>query len=211
MSALKRSEFINHRGRWHLEYWLTKEIGREWGDYAYIYSRVLQRSRFKWTGAPEDRELEEKFYRPDAALYDRAMAEKDAVVAEVKAARGDLRQAARHCTAAQLAPLEEDFRFLLDAALMTREWLRAYLAHHLFLDRPTPAHRQLFEQAVARLEQHERTPGITYGLNPETGRRHHVDNFIRELRRRLANPRAAKEEDVRIRALTRAAADVANR
>ena len=49
VSALKRSEFINHHGRWHLEYWFTKEIGREWGDYAYIYSRVLQRSRFKWT------------------------------------------------------------------------------------------------------------------------------------------------------------------
>ena len=35
VSALKRSELINHRGRWHLEYWLHKEIGREWGDYAF--------------------------------------------------------------------------------------------------------------------------------------------------------------------------------
>ena len=211
VSAMRRSEMINHRGRWHLEYWLTKEIGREWGDYAYIYSRVLQRSRFKWTGAPADRELEAKFYKPDAELLARAMAEKDAVVAEVRAARSDLRQAGRYLTAAQLAPLEEDFRFLLDAALLTREWLRAYLTHRLYVDSPTPAHKQSFEEAIARLEQHERTPGVTYGLNVETGRRHNIDGFVRELRRRVADVRAARVEDARILALTKTAADVANR
>ena len=54
---------------------------------------MLQRSRSKWTGAPADRALEQKFYQPDADLLARAMAEKDAVVAEVRAARSDLRQA----------------------------------------------------------------------------------------------------------------------
>jgi hypothetical protein len=211
VSALKRSEVINHRGRWHLEYWVTKEIGREWADYDYIYSRVLQRARSKWTGAAADRALEQKFYQPDAALLAQAMAEKDAVVAEVRAARSDLRQAARWLTPAQLAPLEEDFRFLLDAALLTREWLRTYLTHRIFVDHPGPQQRQAFEAAVAQLEQHERTPGMTYGLNLETGRRHNIDGFVRELRRRMVDLRAAREEDARILALTRAAADVENR
>jgi hypothetical protein len=211
VSALKRSEFINHRGRWHLEYWFTKEIGREWADYAYIYSRVLQRSRFKWSGADADRALEEKLYRPDQQTFDRLMAEKDAVVAEVRAAFADLRQARRYLTAAQLTPLEEDFRFLQDAALLQREWIRAYFTQRLFIDAPSPARKRAFEDAVARLEQIERTPGVTHGLNVESGRRYNIDGFVRELRRRVADPRAARVEDARILALTTTAADVTNR
>jgi hypothetical protein len=211
VSALKRSEFINHYGRWHLGYWFTKEIGREWADYAYVYSRVLQRSRFKWTGAAADRLLEEKLYRPDQQTFDRLMAEKDTVVAEVRAGLGDLRQARRWLTPAQLAPLEEDFRFLQDAALLQREWVRAYFAQRMYIDRPAAEHKRLFEQAVARLEHLERTPGVTYGLNVETGRRYNIDGFVRELRRRVANPTAARSEDARILALTKAAADVENR
>jgi hypothetical protein len=211
VSALKRSEFINHRGRWHLEYWFTKEIGREWGDYAYVYSRVLQRSRYKWTRAPADRELEEKLYHPDAETFRKVMAEKDAVVAQVRAGQADLRQAARYLTPAQIAPLQEDFRFLLDAALLQREWIRAYFAQRMYVDKPAAEHKRTFEDAVARLEQLERTPGITYGLDPETGRRHHIDAFVREMRRRIADRPAAVAEDARILALTRAAADVANR
>ena len=64
---------------------------------------------------------------------------------------------------------------------------------------------------MARLEQIERTPGVTYGLNVETGRRYNIDGFVRELRRRVADPRAARAEDARILALTSTAADVANR
>src|SRR5204862_2863371 len=124
VAALARTEAINHNGRWHLQYWITKEIGREWADYAYIYSRVLQRSRFKWTKDPADRALEEKLYHPDLATFRRAVAEKDQVVAAVRAGQADLRQAARYLTAEQLAPLREDFRFLLDAALLQREWVR---------------------------------------------------------------------------------------
>ena len=272
VSALKRSEEINHRGRWHLEYWFTKGIGGEWGDYAYIYSRVLQRSRFKWTRAPADRDLEDRLYQPDAETFRRAIAEKDGVVAQVRAAQGDLRQAARYLSAAQLAPLEEDFRFLLDAALLQREWLRAYFAQRMYVDcivmqnpqrvphlprscapsklggsarelskgahrREAEGHRNLsraeppssprrvasrevrnpsrvlhtMEGAIAALETLERTPGVSYGLDPETGRRHNIDGFVREMRRRVADPRAAAAEDARILELTRLAADVANR
>jgi hypothetical protein len=211
VAALKRTEEINHRGRWHLEYWLHKSIGGEWADYAYLYSRVLQRSRFKWTHAPADRDLEDKLYHPDEATFRRAIAEKDAVVAQVRAGQADLRQAARYVPASQLAPLEEDFRFLLDATVLTREWLRAYLAQRLYVDQPAQAHRKTMEEAIAALEQRERTPGVIYGLNADTGRRYNIDGFVREMRRRVADRAAAQREDARILELTRLAADVANR
>jgi hypothetical protein len=209
-AAMARTEMINHRGRWHLEYWLTKEIGREWGDYAYIYSRVLQRSRYKWTHAPADKVLEEKLYHPDEATVRQAVAEKDQVLAEVRAAQNDLRQASRYLTAAQLAPLREDFRFLLDAALLQREWVRAYFNQRLYIDHPTPAHRHEVEAALEKLEQLERTPGITYGLDPDTGHRYNIDRFATDMRRRLSNRTAALAEDAKILDLTKRAADVAN-
>jgi hypothetical protein len=205
-----RTELINHRGRWHLEYWLTKEIGREWADYPYVYSRVLQRSRYKWTHDPADRALEDKLYHPDEETFRRAVAEKDRVLAEVRAAQADLRQAGRYLTPAQLAPLHEDFRFLLDAALLQREWVRAYFAQRLFVEHPSPSWRRETEEALARLEQLERTPGVSYGLNPETGRRYNIDGFARELRRRLGDRAGAQAEDALILDLTRRAGDVAN-
>jgi hypothetical protein len=210
VSALARTEDINHRGRWHLGYWMTKEIGREWADYPYIYSRVLQRARSKWSKDPADRTLEDRLYHPDEATFRRLIAEKDEVVAEVRASQADLRQAARYLTAEQLAPLREDFRFLLDAALLQREWIRAYFAQRMFIDAPSPERRKAVEEALARLEQYERTPGVTYGLNPDTGRRHNIDGFAREMRRRMADPAAARAEDERILEITRRAADVAN-
>ncbi|HXU81472.1 MAG TPA: hypothetical protein VN914_08740 [Polyangia bacterium] len=210
VAALGRTEAINHNGRWHLEYWMTKEIGREWADYAYVYSRVLQRSRYKWTKSPADRDLEEKLYHPDEATFRRVLAEKDKVVADVRASQADLRQAARYLTPEQLAPLREDFRFLLDAALLQREWVRAYFAQRMFIDAPSLARKQAVEEALGKLEQYERTPGVTYGLNVETGRRYNIDGFAREMRRRMADPAAARAEDERILEITRRAADVAN-
>jgi hypothetical protein len=210
VAAYKRSEAINHLGRWHLGYWLTKEIGREWHDYPYVYSRVLQRSRYKWTKSPADRALEEKLYHPDEETFRRVVGEKDQVIAQVRAAQADLRQAARHLTAAQLAPLQEDFRFLLDAALLQREWVRAYFGLRRFLDQPTAANRQIVEEALTKLEQHERTPGLTYGLNLETGRRYNIDGFVREVRKRLADRPAALVEDAKILEITRRAGDVGN-
>jgi hypothetical protein len=209
-SALARTESINHRGRWHLEYWITKEIGREWADYPYIYSRVLQRSRYKWTHAPADKILEEKLYHPDEETLQKVVAEKDRVIADVRASQADLRQAARYLTSEQLAPLREDFRFLLDAAQLQREWVRAYFAHRLFIDHPTPEHRRETEDALTKLEEREKAPGMTYGTNPETGRRYNIDGFVKEMRARMADRKAAMEEDAKILDLTRRAGDVAN-
>ena len=209
-SALKHSEFINHHGRWHLEYWFTKGIGAEWGNYPYYYSRVLARSRFKWSHNPADEELEQKLYHPDAATFHKLVAEKDEVLAQVRAGQNDLRQAARYLTPEQLAPLEEDFRFLLDAALLEREWVRAYFAMRMFMDKPSDESRIIVEDALQKMEQFERTPGVTYGLNATTGRRYNIDAFALEMRWRMANRARALEEDARILEQARKTGDVAN-
>jgi hypothetical protein len=197
-AALGRSEWIQHHGRWHLEYWLTKSIGSEWGDYQYYYSRVRARGRSKWSGDAADKALEEKLYHPDDETFRRLVAEKDQVIAQVRAAQADLRGAARYLTAAQLAPLVEDFAFLQDAALLQREWIRAYFGLRLFMDQPTDARRAFVLEALDDLERVERTPGVTYGLDPATGRRYHVDQFALEMRWRLANRARAIAEDERI-------------
>jgi hypothetical protein len=181
VSALKRSEFIQHHGRWHLEYWFTKSIGTEWGDYPYYFSRVLTRSRFKWTSDPADKSLEEKLVHPDEATLAALVEEKDRVLAEVRAAQGELRQAARYAPEEKLGPLQEDFRFLLDAALLQRQWVRAYFAMRMYMDKPDPQSRMIVEDALAKLEQLDRTPGVSYGLNPETGRRYNIDAFVMEM------------------------------
>jgi hypothetical protein len=197
-SAMKRSEFINHHGRWHLENWLTKGIGSEWGDYPYYYGHVLERARSKWTNDPADRALEEKLYHPDEETYRKLVAEKDEVVAQVRASQADLRQAARHATAEQLAPLVEDFRFLQDAALLQREWIRAYFSMRRYMDRPQDEYRQTMEDALRKLEQYEKTPGVSYGLNVSSGRRYNIDAFVLEMRWRVANRARALAEDARI-------------
>jgi hypothetical protein len=195
---MKRSEFINHHGRWHLEYWFTKSIGTEWANYNYYFSRVVARSRYKWTHDPADKELEEKLYHPDETTFRKLVAEKDEVIAQVRASQADLRQAARYCTPEQLAPLEEDFRFLLDAALLQREWIRAYFAQRMFMDKPTEESRTIVEDALKKMEQIERTPGVTYGLDAAAGRRYHIDGFTLEMRWRMANRSRALAEDARI-------------
>jgi len=197
-SAMKRSEFINHHGRWHLEYWFTKSIGAEWANYNYYFSRVVARSRYKWTHDPADKELEDKLYHPDQETFRKLVAEKDEVIAQVRASQGDLRQAARYCTAEQLAPLEEDFRFLLDAASLQREWIRAYFAQRMFMDKPSEESRVIVDDALKKMELIERTPGVTYGLDPATGRRYHIDGFTLEMRWRMANRSRALAEDARI-------------
>lgn len=198
VSALRRTEDIHHRGRWHLQYWLTKSIGTEWGDYPYYYSRVRARSRYKWSQDPADKALEEKLYHPDAETFHRLIAEKDEVIEQVRAAQRDLRAASRHLTAEQAVPLREDFDFLLDAALLQREWVRAYFAMRMFMDRPAPELRDTVEDALAKMEQIERTPGVTYDLDRTTGRRYNIDAFALEMRWRLTNRARAIAEDERI-------------
>lgn len=197
-SAMKRSEFINHNGRWHLENWLTKSLGAEWADYPYYYGHVLERARSKWTNDPADRALEQKLYHPDAETYGKLVAEKDEVVNQVRAGQRDLREAAMHATAGQMAPFTEGYRFLQDAALLQREWIRAYFSLRRYMDDPQDEYRITMNDALDKLQLYERSPGVTYGLNVTTGRRYNIDAFVLEMQWRAANRRRALAEDARV-------------
>jgi hypothetical protein len=208
VSAAKRSEFIQHHGRWHLGYWFTKEIGGQWNDYEYYFSRVPVRGRYKWSHNPADAELEQKLINPDRETFDKLVAEKDEVLAQVKAGQDDLAKARPHLTPAQIAPWDEGYRFLEDAARLQREWVRAYFGMRMFMTTPSPAIRDLVSDALTKLQQIERTPGVAYGLNPATGRRYNVDAFVLEMTWRMANRNRALDEDERIIALARADPDI---
>ncbi len=209
-SAVARSEYINHHGRWHLENWLTKALGAEWGDYPYYFGHVLERSRYKWSHDSADKELEQKLYHPDPATYDCLVAEKDEVVRQVHLAQDELKRAGAYCTPEQMAPLVEDFRFLEDAALLQREWIRAYFSMRMYMDESRDEYRKEMEDALGKLETLEKQPGIKYGLNAKTGRRYNIDKFVLEMRWRVANPKRALAEDERILADVRKRLDVAN-
>lgn len=75
VSAMKRTGYIQHHGRWFLGFWLTKSIGDEWGEYPYYFGHILLRSRYKWTRDPADKALEQGLYSPDKDLFARLTAE----------------------------------------------------------------------------------------------------------------------------------------
>lgn len=53
----------------------------------------------------------------------------------------------------------------------------------------------MVENALRNLESIERTPGVTYGLNLDTGRRYNIDAFVLEMRWRMKNRSRARDED----------------
>lgn len=209
VSAYKRSEFINHHGRWHLEYWLTKSIGDEWGNYPYYFGHILLRSRYKWSHDPADKTLETKLYYPDEEIFNKLVEEKDEVIRQVRASVRDIRQTQRYLTPEQFDPLMEDFRFLLDAALLQKEWIRAFFAQRLFMQHTKDEYKMIVEDALHHLEEMDRIPGISYGLNEETGHRYNIDKFVLEMHWRMMNHKRAIQEDDRILEDIHRAMDVA--
>ncbi len=183
-SALKRTEFIHHHGRWFLGFWLTQSIGGQWGDYPYYFGHALMRSNYKWTQAPADKAVEQGLYHPDKAFFDRLVAEKDDVLKEVRAGQGDLRRAARYLPPEQQRPLDEAYGWLLDAAQLQREWTRAYFGMRMWMDRPTDDNAALVHDALGRLEEMDRA-----------GHRYNIDKFVLEMRWRMANRVRALQED----------------
>ncbi len=208
VSAAKRSEFIQHHGRWHLGYWFTKDIGAQWGDYYYYFSRVPVRGRYKWSHDAADQTLEEKLIHPDAATLAKLVAEKDEVIAQVRAGQADLTKAQSFLLPDQLAPWIEGYAFLDDAALLQREWVRAYFGMRMFMDKPTAETRALVADALTQLQRIERTPGVSYGLNSATGRRYNIDAFVLEMTWRMANRNRALMEDARILEMARLDPDI---
>lgn len=207
-SAYKRTQFINHHGRYHLGFWLTKSIGSEWDDYRYYFGHLMLRSRFKWTRDPADKELETRLYFPDIDIFNQLIAEKDEVLRQISASLKDLKLASRYLTREQLAPLEEEFNFLLDAGKLSRQWTWAFFAQRLNMQEPKDEYPMLEEDAFHKLEELDTMSGVSYGLNPETGHRYNIDHFVLEMRWRMANPRRARAEDQRILEQIKAKMDV---
>ncbi|HUK16383.1 MAG TPA: hypothetical protein VLW65_08210 [Bryobacteraceae bacterium] len=207
-SAMKRTEFIQHHGRWFLEFWLTKALGAEWGDYPYYFGHILLRSRYKWTHDPADKTMEEGLYSPDQNLYDRLVGEKDEVIAQVHLGMADIENASRYMTPAQLKPFEDGFRYLLDAAECQKQWTRAFFAMRMWMKKPSPELEAVEHDALAKLEALDHKPGVDYGLNRATGHRYNIDRFVLEMRWRMANRNRALAEDARLLEDTRRLMDV---
>ena len=197
-AAMKRTEFIQHHGRWFLGFWLTKSLGAEWADYSYYFGHILLRSRYKWTHDPVDKALEEGLYNPDQVLFDRLTGEKDEVIAQVRAGMADIQKAVSYLTPEQAAPFQEGFRYLLDAAELQKEWTRAFFAERMWMNKPSGQTEMVVRDALAKLEAMDRLPDVSYGRNPRTGHRYNIDGFVLEMRWRLANRRRALAEDVRL-------------
>ena len=202
-AAMKRTEFIQHHGRWFLEFWLTKALAAEWGDYPYYFGHILLRSRYKWTHDPADKKMEDGLYSPDQALFDRLVAEKDQVIEQVHAGMADVERAARFLTPEQAKPYTEGFRFLLDAAEAQKQWTRAFFAQRMWMNNPSKQSEAVVRDALAKLEELDRAPGVTYGRSAETGHRYHIDQFVLEMRWRLANRKRALAEDAQLLSDTR--------
>lgn len=197
-AAMKRTEFIQHHGRWFLGFWLTKSIGDEWGDYPYYFGHILLRSRYKWTKDPADKALEQGLYFPDKSLFAKLVSEKDDVIRQIRASLTDLNNAARYLKPEESESLREGFRYLLDAAELQREWTRAYFAQRMWMKEPNEESEMIVRDALAKLEAMDQLPEVTYGRNPRTGHRYNIDKFALEMRWRLANRSRALEEDARI-------------
>lgn len=197
-SALARTQFINHNGRYHLGVWLTKSIGSEWGDYRYYFGHISQRSRYKWTLDPSDKELENKIHYPNEDTFYKLVAEKDEVINQVKASMADLKHAEKYLKYEDMEELNEDFRFLLDASLLQKEWVRAFFAQRLFMQQPDNKYLDILNDALEKLQAIEKTPGVIYGLDSISGRRYNIDQFVLEMQWRVANRSRALDEDKRI-------------
>ncbi|MBU2493132.1 MAG: hypothetical protein KJ571_10950 [Bacteroidetes bacterium] len=194
-SALLRTQFINHHGRYHLGFWLTKSIGSSWNNYKYYFGHLMQRSIYKWTNNPVDKELENKLYHPDIETYNKLIAEKDEVINQVKASISDLKFARRYVLNNQIEPIVKQFELLLDAAKLSREWTRAYFAQRLYMDNPTSEYKMWVENSLAELNKMDSLPGVYYGLNKQTGHRYNIDKFINEMNWRIENRSRAIDDD----------------
>ncbi len=201
-SALKRTEFIHHRGRYFLGFWLTRGLGGDWEDYVFYFNHLLLRSQYKWTKDPADKQTEQALYQPDRATFDKLVAEKDEVVAQARASLADMRLAHRYLTREQSAPLDEGFRFLLDAALLQKEWTRAYFGMRMYMKAPSDESRPIVGDALAKLEaMGDGLRASATGARRDAeafGRPYQIDPFVLEMRWRMANRRRALEEDARV-------------
>jgi hypothetical protein len=197
VSALKRTEFIQHQGRYIMGYRMT-ELGSSWDDYLYYFGHILLRARSKWTGDPADRELDQKMYYPDASMFEKLVSERDEVIRQVKLSQSDVDKAAPFLKPEQLQPLRDGFEFLLDAGEITREWVRAFFAQRMWMQKPSPETAAIVDDALGKLQVLGRRSIARSPLKAGQPLRYNLDKFILEMRWRMANRERALLEDAQI-------------
>ena len=74
-------------------------------------------------------------------------------------------------------------------------WTGAYFAQRMYIQDPRETYKKMTEEALSELQTLDKSPGIAYGPDPETGHRYHIDAFVSKMRERMRNPTKAKEED----------------
>ena len=97
-------------------------------------------------------------------------------MAQVRAALADLEEAGRTCDAGSW-PVAGGFRVFAGRGVAAAGVGAGLFCH---ADVHGPAFGGIadgYGGRAGRLEQLERTPGVTYGLNPATGRRYNIDGF----------------------------------
>lgn len=196
VSAFKRTEFINHNGRYVLHFWSAVLFG--WANYRYAYGHILLRTTYKWTGNPADRVLQDQLYHPDLDTYNLIMDERAAVVAAADASYADIQKAKPYLEPAQVAQLEESFRFLVDAARVQRACAALFWSQMMYVNGPTAENRERAEKAITTVQQVDNDPDFRYGLDPKTGSRYGMVRLIQEMRSRMDNLEAARAEDQKI-------------
>jgi hypothetical protein len=211
VSALKRTEYINHHGRYFLGWWVLKYIGGEWDNYRYYYETIVRRSRYKWTKDPADKELQNLLLNPTMGFYQRLVEEKMEVLEQTRKSVEDINLAKRYLSTGQLAQLEKGFHWLLDAAELQLEWTKAYFAMRMWMNDPLDTYLTLMENALRNLEFLDRNAGRIYGLDESTGSRYKIDQFVNEMRWRTMSDRTrsrARQEDASSLGWIRHRADV---
>lgn len=198
VSALKRTEYIHHHARYHLGAWFTKWVGEDWDAYKYYFNRPVLRSPFKWTHNPEEKALEQAFYHPDKALFEKLVAEKDQIIAMTQQSIADLQLACRYVDAAKLNPLMNGFRCLLEACNMQKQWVRAYFGMRIYMDNATDENSLIVEDALQKIELMNRTYTTPWAQTPYRDNRVYVDQFVLEMRWRMKNRSRSIEEDKRL-------------
>lgn len=198
VSALKRTEYIHHHARYHLGAWFTKWAGEDWDWYKYYFGRPVLRSPYKWTLNPAHKELENAFYRPDRALFDKMVREKDEVIEMTNQSIKDLALARRFLNNSELAPLENGFKCLLQTCKIQKQWLRAYMGMRMYMDLPNEENLMIVEDALQKLDALNKPPTIPWAVTPYEDNSGNVDRFILEMRWRVNNRTRAMEEDKRL-------------
>jgi hypothetical protein len=202
ISALKRTEYINHHGRYHLGFWLTKYIGEDWHSYEYYFGHIKLRSRYKWTNDDADMQLEHRLYYPDTDIYAKLIQEKKEVIEQARLSIADIELASRYLLPREAEPIKDSFLFIARAAQMELQFTIAFFSHRRWLQDPQSRYVTEVEDALRKLEIMPLADPALYDRDKITNEflpmSYYVKSFVEKIRNRMQDREAAIAEDNRI-------------